>query len=294
MALVLGIDGGGTSTKAVILDHERLVWEGSGPASNLVTTSPADTAVLLRNLLAGCPQPDDVCGAFAGLVTTHQANSVEETLRELFPAATVRAVPDFEAALAACEPTANLCVIAGTGSIVCNRHEGSVKRTGGRGYVLGDEGSAFQFGRDALLAFLDGSDEAVSETLASAVEHAFGTRCRSDAIAALYASPGLAGRVASLAPALVTDAANQEIYALKSLRTNMAKLAHVCRQHLKRYGPENPVIGCQGGLWASPVYRRAFVDALPLWCEISPDKVLFDLPAPVFGAAAIARRSHVD
>lgn len=277
-----------------MLDNERLVWEGVGPAANLATTSADEASALLGQLLAGCPHPDSACGAFAGLVTTRQASSVEETLHELFPGAIVTTVPDFEAALAACEPIANVCVIAGTGSIVCSRHDAAVKRTGGRGYVLGDEGSAFQFGRDAMLAFLDGSDEAVSEALGTAVEQAFGTRSRNDAVAALYASPGLAGRVASLAPALATDAANEEIYALKSLRTNMAKLAHVCRMHLKRYGPEDPVIGCQGGLWASPAYRVAFVDALPLWCEISPDKVLFDLPAPVFGAAAIARRSLVD
>jgi hypothetical protein len=124
--------------------------------------------------------------------------------------------------------------------------------------------------------------------LASAIEAAFGTRSRSDAVAELY-SGKIARRLASLAPALAADAEDQAIYALKSLRVNMAKLAHVCRQHVRRYGPGDPVIGCQGGLWSSHVYRNAFLEAVPLWCELPPESVVFDLPKPVLGAVSIAR-----
>ena len=113
---------------------------------------------------------------------------------------------------------------------------------------------------------------------------------RSEAIAELYRGGNIAGRLASLAPALAADAEAGAIYALKSLRINMAKLAHVCRQHIKRYGHEQPTLGCQGGLWTSGVYRRAFAEAVPLWCEMPADNVLFDLPPPVHGSAAIARR----
>ncbi len=286
MALALGIDAGGTATRAVLLDGERVTWEGRGGPANLATGD----ANALAALLQGCPPADAACGAFAGLVTAEQRERAEAVLSEALPAAKVFAVPDFEAALEACLPRANVCVIAGTGSIVCSRHDGEVKRTGGRGYVLGDEGSGFQFGRDAMLSFLDGSDEAVSDELCLAIEDAFGTRSRSEAIARLYSKPDIAGRLASLAPALARDAENGAIYALKSLRTNMAKLAHVTRQHLKRYGPAEPVIGCQGGLWKSPAYRKAFVEAVPLWCELPPERVVFDLPEPALGAAALARK----
>jgi N-acetylglucosamine kinase-like BadF-type ATPase len=163
-----------------------------------------------------------------------------------------------------------------------------VKRTGGRGYVLGDEGSGFQFGRDAFLEFLDASDESVSPGLARAVDQTYGTSSKGEAIAAVYGSASIAKSLAALAPALAADAEMGAVYALKSLRTNMAKLAHVCKQHVRRYGPIDPVIGCQGGLWKSPVYRRAFVEAVPLWVEIPTENVLFDLPEPVYGAAALA------
>jgi N-acetylglucosamine kinase-like BadF-type ATPase len=286
MAMALGIDAGGTATRAILLDDERVAWEADGGPANLATGD----AGALPALLAGCPQPDAVCGAFAGLVSDELRAQAVSLLREAFPAAKIAAVADFEAALEACSPHANVCVIAGTGSIVCSRHGDEVKRTGGRGYVLGDEGSGFQFGRDAMLSFLDGSDETISSELCEAIEGAFGTRSRGEAIAALYAQPGIAGRLASLAPALAHDAENGAIYALKSLRTNMAKLAHVARRHLRRYEPLEPIIGCQGGLWKSPAYRKAFVEAVPLWCELPPERVVFDLPEPALGAAALARR----
>lgn len=286
MATALGIDAGGTATRAILLDGEQVIWDAEGDGANLATGDTHALAALLRD----CPPPDAVCGAFAGLMSSGQREAVETALRDVFPSAIVTAVPDFEAALEACRPQANVCVIAGTGSIVCSSHEGEVKRTGGRGYVLGDEGSGFQFGRDALLSFLDGSDETVSNELCRAIEKAFGTRSPNEAIAVLYGQPGLAGRLASLAPSLAQDAENGAIYALKSLRTNMAKLAHVVWQHLKRYAPAEPVIGCQGGLWRSHAYRRALVEAVPLWCKLPPENVVFDLPEPVYGAVALARK----
>jgi N-acetylglucosamine kinase-like BadF-type ATPase len=288
MPLVLGIDAGGTSTEAVLLDDDGdQAWTAVGPAAN------ASTGALdgLRELLAICPRPDAVCAGIAGLVSEEQKKDAVGLLQGAFPDAVVSAVPDFEAALEACEPSANLCVIAGTGSIVCSRYDGEVKRTGGRGYVLGDEGSGFQFGRDAFLAFLDGSEEAVSQRLLDAVEAAFGTTGRAEAVAALYRDGVSSARLASLAPALAADAQDKAIYALKSLRVNMAKLAHVCRQHIRRYQIQRPVIGCQGGLWKSPEFRKAFLEAVPLWCEMPVEHVLFDLPAPVFGAASLARKS---
>lgn len=286
MPLALGVDAGGTSTRAALVDDEREIWSAVGPSANIST---GDIGVI-QELLGGCPPPDSACAAIAGLVSNEQKERAESLLKSMFPQATVSAVPDFEAALEACSPMASVCVVAGTGSIVCSRVNGEVKRTGGRGFVLGDEGSGFQFGRDAFLEFLEASDEGVSETLAAAVQDAFGTRTRSEATAELYRGGNIAGRLASLAPALASDAEAGAIYALKSLRINMAKLAHVCRQHIKRYGHGQPTLGCQGGLWTSGVYRRAFAEAVPLWCEMPAENVLFDLPPPVHGAAAIARR----
>ena len=284
MPLALGIDAGGTSTRAVLIGDDGEAWSGVGPPANASTGSLA----ALEDFLRKSPPPDAVCAGIAGLVSEEQRRLAESILAALFPSVKVKAVADFEIALEACAPEANVCVIAGTGSIVCSRYDAEVKRTGGRGYVLGDEGSGFQFGRDAFLAFLDASEEGVSERLAAAIEETFGTRSRSEAVAALYAGP-VAVRLASLAPVLAQDAEEDAIYALKSLRVNMAKLAHVCRQHLRRYGPADPIIGCQGGLWASTAYRQAFLDAIPLWCELPADAVRFDLPAPVYGAAAMAR-----
>jgi len=286
MATALGIDAGGTATRAVLVDGERVVWEARGGPANLATGDLSNLATVMQ----GCPPSDTVFGAFAGLVTADQSQRAEAALRDIQPKAAIAVAADFEAALEACSPAANVCVVAGTGSIVCSRHDGVPKRTGGRGYVLGDDGSGFQFGRDALLSFLDGSEETVSNDLRQAIEDTFGTQSQTEVIAKLYREPDIAARLASLARALAADADNGAVYALKSLRINMAKLAHVVRQHMRRYPTREPIIGCQGGLWKAAAYRRAFLEAVPLWCELPPERVLFDLPEPVFGAVALARK----
>src|SRR5688500_16154182 len=58
MPLALGIDAGGTSTEAVLLDDDgNQAWTAVGPAAN------ASTGALdgLRQVLAACPKPDAVC-----------------------------------------------------------------------------------------------------------------------------------------------------------------------------------------------------------------------------------------
>lgn len=239
----------------------------------------------------GCPEPSAVCGAFAGLLTKVQKNSAESFLKSLFPAANVVAVPDYEAALVACGDTIDVCVLAGTGSLVCSFGPGKqLFRSGGRGFLLGDEGSAFQYGRDALMHYLDGPPDDISSELHSAVTAAFGTAKKNDIVVSLYQCEDPAKRIASLAEAFARDAIRQSLYALKSLRINSAKLAHVVSKHIRQYHPalKTVRIGCQGGLWSSAVFREPFTEQLVFWCKVEELEVDYDPPAPVFGAAEIA------
>ncbi len=63
---------------------------------------------------------------------------------------------DAEAVLAAADAGASgVALIAGTGSFAFGRGEGDrVVRAGGWGYLLGDEGSGFAMGQEALLRCL--------------------------------------------------------------------------------------------------------------------------------------------
>ena len=59
--------------------------------------------------------------------------------------------PDYVAAFLAAPPDSDLCIVAGTGSVVCSRAvDGSFLISGGRGWILGDHGGAARLGQAAL------------------------------------------------------------------------------------------------------------------------------------------------
>ncbi|MBA3727242.1 MAG: hypothetical protein H0W86_12615 [Armatimonadetes bacterium] len=293
MLRVLGIDCGGSTTRAVLVEEGKPVWTGLGGPSNLSSSPNELTRKSITAAIEGCPDAAAVCGAFAGLITDNQKKAAEELLQPFFPQAPITAVTDFEAALVACGDDIDVCVLAGTGSLICSfGTNGALHRSGGRGYLLGDEGSAFQYGRDALLHFLDGPPDDISAQLVEGVTSAFGSAKKSEVIMAVYAAEDKAKRIAGLAEPFAEDALRGTLYALKSLRIHTSKLAHVVSQHLRQYHSKlkSARIGCQGGLWSSDVFRDIFAERLGFWCKVDDILVDFDLPAPVYGAAEIARR----
>jgi N-acetylglucosamine kinase-like BadF-type ATPase len=292
MPRVLGIDCGGSSTRAVVVDGGETVWSGRAGPANLSSCTDERIRQSLEEALAGCPDVDAGCGAFAGLVDQAQKEAILRLITEIIPRARIEAVPDFEAALAAC-PSADVCIIGGTGSLVCSHDpKGGIFRSGGGGYILGDEGSAFQYGRDALLHFLDDPPDDISNELRLAVSETFGATRRYDVISAVYRSAEIPKQIAALAAAFSLDAAGGAIYALKSLRIHSSKLAHVVAKHLRQYHPDmlKPSVCCQGGLWSAQVFRAELVERLSFWCKVEEMTVDFDPPAPVYGAVELAKK----
>ena len=199
MAVYVGLDCGGSSTRVVAVDElGSVLYQGQGGSANLASTPEKLLANNLRKATVDCPQPTGVCGCFAGLLTKDDRERGELHLRHLFPYAAVRAEPDYAAALFANEPFPDLCVICGTGSLICSRAEGNVVKSGGGGYILGDIGSAYQFGRDALRHFLYSPQEP-SSRLVKAVEEFFTSTEANQVIAKVYRTPSPAALIAKFA-----------------------------------------------------------------------------------------------
>ncbi len=291
MATYLGLDCGGTRTTALLREGVQILFRGEGGPANVARPGSTGWQESLRQATQGCPSPSVVCGAFSGLITDTQQEEVKGFLQELFPGAEIFVIPDYEAALRACKGDVDVCVIAGTGSYVASYGRGGkIHGTGGKGYLLGDEGSAFQYGREVFLHFLEAPEYEVSPSLRRAILEVFGTENPKTALAILYQSPDPVYLLASLAPAFARDAERGEIYALKALRIHPGKLAHLVSIHLREYHPEllRARVGCQGGLWKEPVFRKAFSEQLTFWCRVEEVVAKFDLPPPVYGATLIA------
>ncbi len=290
----VGLDCGGSSTRLLAVSRDgRVVATGQAGGANLLATPEKK---LLRNLTAAaqdCPPARFVCAGFAGLVSEEDRRRALGYLSMAFPGATLRAEPDYYAAFAASEPGTDVCVIAGTGSLVCSRIGGAIVKSGGRGYLLGDEGSAFQYGRDALLAFLDDPSQVGPETR-DLLEKGFRTLEPSDLVSQVYRASSPQAPIARLAKGFAADLRDGKPYALASLRRHSHLLAGVITRHLERNALLNlgrPIqVSLAGGMWQSaPAFRLALEAGL---LEANPGEkfaMARITRAPVQGAADLAR-----
>jgi N-acetylglucosamine kinase-like BadF-type ATPase len=163
---VLGIDAGGTKTVCYLADSEgRIIGEGRGGGANLqaqgelevekVLHAVIDQAIGDRAIL-----PSAVCLGVAGVDRPEDDRTVRAIMRRLGYKKHALVVNDALVALVAGigdEP--GVVLIAGTGSIAYGVNAAGVAaRSGGWGFVLGDEGSGYWIGRQALAAVVREAD----------------------------------------------------------------------------------------------------------------------------------------
>jgi N-acetylglucosamine kinase-like BadF-type ATPase len=186
---VVGVDAGGTSTRAVAVDAAGAVL-GTGRAggANPNAHPPEDAAARIADAITSATAglvPGLTRACVVGMAGTSKLSDpaiaavFERTWQRLGLDGVVSMVSDAEAAFASATAAPDGTVlIAGTGSISGRiRKRRLVSTTGGYGWLLGDEGSAYWIGREAVRATLDALDAGRPLAgLASAVlREAFGT-----------------------------------------------------------------------------------------------------------------------
>jgi N-acetylglucosamine kinase-like BadF-type ATPase len=162
--LFLGIDGGQSSTTALIGDDTgRILGCGRGGPCNHVSSDEARVkfTLAIRDCLnAACAQagidPEQVRFAAACLGLSGGVEDKEAILRDILRVEKMMLTIDAVIALSgatAGEP--GIITIAGTGSIAFGRNAaGKTARAGGWGHLFGDEGGGFDLARQALRAAL--------------------------------------------------------------------------------------------------------------------------------------------
>lgn len=156
MRQVIGIDAGGTKTVGLLADEDGSVRSKArgGGANLLVHGELAVEKVIfqvIEDLEAAAPVAG-LCLGIAGVDRPGEKELILAMLRRLGLRQPVRVVNDAAVALVAGAPEGfGIVVVAGTGSIAYGRSpDGKTARSGGWGYLLGDEGSAFWLGHAAL------------------------------------------------------------------------------------------------------------------------------------------------
>lgn len=161
--LILGIDGGGSKTRALLADASGAVLgAGTAGSSNYQSVGFAVATGALQSAIADAFQQagreavsDTIAAACFGLSGVDRPADqalFQQWLSVQSVALRWTIVNDAELVLAAGTPDAwGVALICGTGSICFGRSpDGRTTRAGGWGYLLGDEGSGYDIGVQAL------------------------------------------------------------------------------------------------------------------------------------------------
>jgi N-acetylglucosamine kinase-like BadF-type ATPase len=269
--LLLGIDGGQSSTTALIGDETgRVLGMGrSGPCNHVegplgrdkfidaIQGSVAQAWEAAR-LPAGELPFAAACAGFSGGPADKEA-----LFRELVPASRYRITIDAEIALlGATGGSPGIITIAGTGSISYGRDAaGKFVRVGGWGYIFGDEGGGFDIVRQALRAILR-LDEGWGPptTLRDLLLGATGAADANDLMHRFYTQAFPRARIAGLS-VLVDQAANNGDEVARQILLNaaqqLATSASTVRAQL--FEPETAVpVAYVGGAFRSELLLERF------------------------------------
>jgi N-acetylglucosamine kinase-like BadF-type ATPase len=163
---VLGIDAGGTKTVCLFADDQgKVIAEARSTGANLQAAGELQVEKVLHDVMERALGdraivPAAICLGIAGVDRPDDSAIVRAIMRRIGYKARVLVVNDALVALEAGAPgQPGVVVISGTGSICYGRNAASeAARSGGWGYVLGDEGSGYWIGRAALRAVLRQAD----------------------------------------------------------------------------------------------------------------------------------------
>jgi N-acetylglucosamine kinase-like BadF-type ATPase len=305
-AAVLGLDIGGTWTRALVVDvaaGERLGAArraGANPTTHGVAAAAAHIeAAVAEALGAAGLAPQDVSGCVVGMAGASKlagdpvaAEAIAELWRRTGLRCPVEIVADVTTAFAAGSPEPDgTILLAGTGAIAATVHDRRpVGILGGHGWLLGDEGSGFWIGRQAVRAALRELDEGLPQTgLTEAVlaelvpapaapDHSDfglgeGRRLVAALIAAANARPPI--HLAALVPLVLAAADRGERTASRILRETadllVGTLVHAREVHGGQgaRGAQDPTapIVLSGGVLApgSLVHRLVFAAVAEAW-----------------------------
>ena len=163
---VLGIDAGGTKTRAILADEMGRAVAGSrGGGANLRTHGELEVEKVLHSVIeqaeaeAGV-RAEALALGIAGADRPDDHAVLREILRRIgFKERVVVANDARIAFVAGSERRVGLALICGTGSIAWGRNaSGEIARAGGWGWHLGDEGSGFWIGERAIRGVLRAFD----------------------------------------------------------------------------------------------------------------------------------------
>lgn len=240
--LLLGIDGGGSKTRALVSEGvDHVIGVGVAASSNYqsvgfaAATAAVQEAIAAALQQAGLDPVTNITSACFGLAGVDRADDRilwERWLSQAGIAQRFVVVNDAELVLAAGTPNAwGIALICGTGSICYGRTaDGRTARAGGWGYLLGDEGSGYDLAlRTLRLATQTADGRTDAPSILDAVLTHWNVSEPGDLIGYVYRAEVTRAHIARVAQ-VVIDLAHEDDPHAHAL---LAQTAHDLAQHVR-------------------------------------------------------------
>jgi N-acetylglucosamine kinase-like BadF-type ATPase len=299
--ILLGVDGGGTKTQAIITDEAgRTLGKGLAGPSNPLRVGVSNAAAAVRTATdractAAGVRRTDIAAAEVGLAGVRRSDLKErmtEALRAL-GISSLEVVTDADIALyGATNGKPGLVLIAGTGSICCGRN--ARRRhicVGGWGPLAGDEGSGSWIARRALQAVAQATDGRGAATkLGAAACNYFNVATPDDLSLAIYAAGMTNDRIAGFARQVIEAAVEQDTVAAGIVADAGRELAAAARTAIQklRIEREKFQVAYVGGVFSAGELilkpLRAELKRIAPHAFVSPPQL-----SPAIAAAMMAR-----
>jgi N-acetylglucosamine kinase-like BadF-type ATPase len=303
-SLVLGIDGGATSTVALLADSisGAVLGRGMSGPSNIQAVGEdtalraLDEAVRAAFVAAGRRYEMVAAAALglAGIDLNEGVDLIRSWATRVDLTDKISVANDATLLFAAGTPEGwGLAVVAGTGSIAFTLdRDGREARAGGWGYLLGDEGSAFRLGLLGLRAACRAADRIGPPTeLLPLLLKSLGSNDPRDFIPAVYRGAWDKAAIAGLAPVVSEAAEGGDATARAIFEEQARELARTAAGAVAVGGlsRDRVPIALTGGLvLRNDLFRERFLANLQALGVTAGPVGLVDDPA--VGAVVLARR----
>lgn len=305
MNLVLGIDGGGTKTAALIMDPQgqvRGIGEGGPSTYGIVPAAELRAnicaAVEAARQAAGLAQ-EPFAAAFLGLgnvVSEPDRQSVQTIAAELALAAPERIGVDHDCRVALAgglSERPGIVQIAGTGTSTFGMNAaGQSWRAGGWGPLIDDEGSSYWLGLQSMRAAAMAYDgRGLPTLLAEAVAGRLALREMNELMNRLYAAEMSRPEIAALAPLVYQAADLGDRVAVDLVRRGCAAMADCAVAVARKLGlAEAPFELAVAGGQTNARDGLFGPLALAIHERLPACRVIHAERPPVYGAALLALR----
>lgn len=303
--LLLGIEGGATHTVAVLTTPAlRVLRRFEAGPGNLQLLAPRQLTALLRSFDVSPRQLAAVAVGLAGARTAQDRQRIIAAARQVWPGVPCLATHDLDTALAAAadpnseadrpaRSVAQVLVLSGTGSCCYGRTPGGrTARAGGWGHLLGDRGSAYAIGIQALRTVLAAWDatarwprlgerllrktllnepddlirwcaQATKKEVAELAVEVFAARQDHDLLARAVvdqAARDLAGDALSCAKRLAPTPRHVQFVFAGSTLLKQPAFARLVAAHVRRQRPGGRIVQLRReGAWGAAVLARSLV-----------------------------------